>query len=254
MTCRTWSTFTSIWGGSGGMMVTSGWVCTKMRVSRLSASRRFSRASTASAKRSSRASAWAMRVQLVHTPQKSGKPSAAGVCRQFMALATICVRVNLPEPCAPDRITAWGKWSRASISRTFRTTSALPWKSANGIGASRDFGLRQLCWLFCREQPGTNDAHDLGVNDVGRTARIQHGHALRFALGNRPKGLLHSGEEHGVLLLEAVLVVLSTISNRLVASPGPLHAVLYFRVHQDREVRPEPATEDLVKLQHRVAA
>src|SRR3974390_786510 len=205
MMCRTWATFTSICGGSGGMMVTSGWVCTRMRVSRLAASRRLSRASTASAHRSSSASAWAIRAQLAHTPQKSGRPSVVGGCRQFMALATICVRVNLPEPCAPDRITAWGKWSRASISRTFRTTSALPWKSANGIGASRSFALCRSCRLVRREQAGAYDAHDLGMDDVGRTARIHDGDALGLALGDRPKGLLDAGAERRALLLEGVL-------------------------------------------------
>src|ERR1039458_7320546 len=60
------------------MMSTSGWVWTKRRVSFLSVSRRFSRASTASAKRASRSSDCAMRVQFEQRPQKSGKTSPQG--------------------------------------------------------------------------------------------------------------------------------------------------------------------------------
>src|SRR3974390_504258 len=254
MMWRTWSTFTSICGGSGGMMVTSGWVCPRRGVSRLAASRRLSRASTASAKRSSSASASAIRVQLAHMPQKSGRSSVVGGCRQFMAFATICVRVNLPEPCAPDRITAWGKWSRASISRTFRTSSALPWKSANGIGTSRSSALRQLHRLVCREQTSADDAHDLGVDDLGRTARVYHGYALRLTLSDRPESLLDAGEERGTLLLEAVLVGLGAGGRCLVAAARALQPVLDVRVHQDCQVRPQSAAEHLVQLQHRVAA
>ena len=57
------------------MTSTSGCVCTNSRVSFLSVSRRFSRASTASANRASRSAACAMRVQFAHLPQKSGRPS-----------------------------------------------------------------------------------------------------------------------------------------------------------------------------------
>ena len=71
------------------MTMTSGCVCTYSRVSRLSVSRRFSRASTASAKRPSRSSASAMRMQLAQCPQKSGSPSLRGRSRQFIAFATI---------------------------------------------------------------------------------------------------------------------------------------------------------------------
>src|SRR5271167_645297 len=256
MMWRTWSTFTSICGGSGGMTITSGCVCTRMRVSRLSASRRFSRTSTASAKRSSSASASPMRIQLAQMPQKSGRPSVTGCCWQFIAFATICASVNLPEPCGPDRITECGKCPRASISRMVCTTSGLPWKSANAIGVPHPFGVASTPVLRCAafiQQTLAYDSHDFGVYHFGWTARIHHRDPLRFALGNRAESLLHARKERVTLLLEAVLVGERSVGRDLVTASRPLHAVLDIGVHQNGEVRPQAATQYLVKLQHRVA-
>ena len=126
MTRRTWSTLIIICGGSGGITSTSGCVCTKIRVSLLSVSRRFSRASTASANRAFKSSDSEIRVQLEHFPQKSGRPSLTGGSRQFIAFASIKASVYFPEPLAPARIMACGKCARASMSRKRCTISALP--------------------------------------------------------------------------------------------------------------------------------
>jgi len=98
-----------------GIIRTSGWVWIRIRVSFLSASRRASRASTASAKRVSKSAARPIRVQLEQVPQKAGSPLAGvGGVRQFMAWAIITASVYFPAPAGPVRMTPWGKRSRAS--------------------------------------------------------------------------------------------------------------------------------------------
>src|SRR5580692_6736018 len=84
-------------------------------------------------------------MQFEQCPQKSGKlspavPAVVGRSRQFIARASIRASVYLPDPCAPERITACGKRSRASISRRRWMVSELPAKSENGI--------KDRCWLF----------------------------------------------------------------------------------------------------------
>ena len=54
-----------------------------------------------------------MRVQLEHTPQKSGRPSDSVGLRQLTALASISASVYLPAPRGPARMSEWGKRPRA---------------------------------------------------------------------------------------------------------------------------------------------
>src|SRR4029077_19775820 len=123
-----------------------------MRVSFLSVSRRFSRASTASAKRASRSAACEMRTQFAHLPQKSGSPSVVSGRRQFMVFASMSASVYLPAPVGPARVIAWGKCPRASMSRRRWTISAFPWKSENGTNLNLPrtglLGFDYPAWVF----------------------------------------------------------------------------------------------------------
>src|SRR5208282_635135 len=225
ITCRTWSTLIIICGGSGGMMSTSGWVCTKRRVSFLSVSRRFSRASTASAKRESRSSACAMRVQFEQRPQKSGKPSAVveGCSRQFRARASIKASVYLPDPCAPERMTACGKRLRASISRRRWMVSGLPTKSEKGMEqffSCRDgacpvsfvrvirSGRRGKPRLYRKSnlQLLPHQLHDSRMRFAGRAAGVYDVDSLRLAGRDGQVSVAHASEKGPAFLLEAVLV------------------------------------------------
>src|SRR6267378_8338323 len=176
------------------MMSTSGWVWTKSRVSFLSVSRRFSRASTASAKRESRSSDWAMRVQFEQCPQKSGKPSLSvafviGCSRQFRVRASISASVYLPDPRAPERMTACGKRLRASISRRRWMVSGLPAKSEKGIRLLRLVESRASPPGMTGETPVppldlqllAHHFHDNRMRFVGRASGVYHVHSLRLA-------------------------------------------------------------------------
>src|ERR1700687_4120204 len=74
-----------------------------------------------------------MRVQFEQRPEKSGKPAVRRCSRQFRVRASIRASVYLPDPCAPERMTACGNRLRASISRRRWMVSGLPTKSENGI-------------------------------------------------------------------------------------------------------------------------
>ena len=67
-----------------------------------------------------------MRVQLLHTPQKSGRPSLMGCCRQAIVCASMMASVYLPAPRGPVRMTAGGIRSAAIASRRWRTVEAFP--------------------------------------------------------------------------------------------------------------------------------
>src|SRR5882762_9047714 len=214
ITWRTWSTLIISCGGSGGIMSTSGWVCTKSRVSFLSVSRRFSRASTASAKRESRSSDCAMRVQFEQCPQKSGKPSVLGCSRQFMVRASIRASVYLPEPCAPERMTACGKRLRASISRRRWMVSGLPAKSEKGIRLLRLVESRASPPGMTGETPVppldlqllAHHFHDNRMRFVGRASGVYDMHSLRLAGRDGQVRVTDASEKSAVFLLEAVLV------------------------------------------------
>src|SRR5450759_5490368 len=91
-----------------------------------------------------------MRVQFEQRPQKSGKPSPSveGCSRQFIERAIIRASVYLPDPCAPERMTACGKRLRASISRRRWMVSGLPTKSEKGIKTL----LAVSSWLLAKGQ------------------------------------------------------------------------------------------------------
>ena len=68
----------------------------------------------------------AMRVQLLQTPQKSGRPSLTGCCRQAMVCASMMASVYLPAPRGPARMSAGGIVPPAIASRKWRTVAAFP--------------------------------------------------------------------------------------------------------------------------------
>src|SRR5882762_7203879 len=198
------------------MMSTSGWVWTKSRVSFLSVSRRFSRASTASAKRESRSSDCAMRVQFEQRPQKSGKPSPSfdGCSRQFIVRASIRASVYLPDPCAPERMTAWGKRFRASISRRRWMVSGLPAKSEKGIRLLRLVESRASPPGRTAESPVPpldlqllpHHFHDNRVRFVGRPSGVYDMHSLRLAGRDGQVRVTDASEKCAAFLLKTVLV------------------------------------------------
>src|SRR5229473_5201231 len=91
-----------------------------------------------------------MRVQFAHVPQKSGRPSVLMEARQLRVWASIKARVYLPEPGVPERTTACGKRSRASMSRRRWTVSALPWKSEKAIEHSIAAETEDI---YCKSNP-----------------------------------------------------------------------------------------------------
>src|ERR1700686_522056 len=196
------------------MMSTSGWVWTKSRVSFLSVSRRFSRASTASAKRESRSSDWAMRVQFEQCPQKSGMPSVVGRSRQFRVRASMRASVYFPDPCAPERMTACGKRLRATISRRRWMVSGFPTKSENGIKTLSAVSS----WLLAKSQKlraesSSSDLqllphqlHDNRMRFVGCASGVDHVHSLWLAGCDRQIRMADASKKGPAFLLEAVLV------------------------------------------------
>ncbi len=80
-----------------------------MRVSRLSASRRFSRASTASAKRSSKASASAMRTQLAAVAAEVGQAVGHRTLQAVHRLGDHLSERELPCPLRPGKNQRMGK-------------------------------------------------------------------------------------------------------------------------------------------------
>src|ERR1035437_4879698 len=265
------------------MMSTSGWVWTKRRVSFLSVSRRFSRASTASAKRASRSSACAMRVQFEQRPQKSGKPSllvpppVTGCSRQFMARASIRARVYLPDPCAPERMTACGKRLRASISRRRWMVSGLPWKSENGIEnkhSCRDGACPvSVCARHVRNgrrgkprlygeldlQLLPHQLHDNRMCFAGRASGVYHVDSVRLAGCDGQVRMADTPEKGPAFLLKTVLVSFRAFIRPgafvpSIATAGALDAECHFVVEHDREVGLQVAAEDFVHLQNGLRA
>ena len=74
----------------------------------------------------------------------TGGATGIGRARQFIARASIRASVYLPDPCAPARMTACGKRSRASISRRRWMVSGLPAKSEKGIKNAVGYSLLAL--------------------------------------------------------------------------------------------------------------
>src|ERR1700693_4306500 len=156
-----------------------------------------------------------MRVQFEQRPQKSGKPSVLGCSRQFRVRASIRASVYLPDPCAPDRMTACGKRLRASISRRRWMVSGLPTKSENGIKTL----LAVSSWLLAKSQKlraksSSSDLqflahqlHDNRVRFIGRAAGVYDLHSLWLAGGGRQIGVADASKKGAVFLLEAVLVL-----------------------------------------------
>ena len=67
-----------------------------------------------------------MRVQFLHTPQKSGNPLVMGCWRHAIVCASMIERVYFPAPRGPARMSAGGMRATAIASRRWRTVAAFP--------------------------------------------------------------------------------------------------------------------------------
>src|SRR4030081_1086434 len=114
MRVRTWPSLIRSWGGSGGMMRTSGWGWMRTRVSFLSVALVISsRMATALSTSSSRLEAEAMRVQLWQTPQKEARDwpldqRSRGWRSHSTAMASMRAKVYFPAPLGPARVRGGG--------------------------------------------------------------------------------------------------------------------------------------------------
>src|SRR5208282_1425922 len=157
-----------------------------------------------------------MRVQFEQRPQKSGKPSVPpvpsvhGCSRQFMARASIRASVYLPDPCAPQRITACGKRLRASISRRRWMVSGLPTNSEKGIRGAVGFSLfaksEQRTAVALDFQFLAHQLHNNRMRFARRTSGVYDVHSLRLAGSDGQVRVAHTSEKSPVFLLKAVLV------------------------------------------------
>src|ERR1700674_2330158 len=155
-----------------------------------------------------------MRVQFEQRPQKSGKPAVLGCSRQFRVRASSRASVYLPDPCAPERMTACGKRLRASISRRRWMVSELPTKSENGIKTL----LAVSSWVLARSQKlraksSSSDLqllphqlHDNRMRFVGRASGVYDLHSLRLTGRDGQVGVADASEKGAVFLLETVVV------------------------------------------------
>src|SRR5580765_2095927 len=94
--------------------------------------------------------------------------------------------------------------------------------------------------------------HDFCVSLFGAAARVDYNDASRFPGGNRQICISHSAEESTTLLLEAIFIF-STASRvtPLIAAASAFNAGGNLRIHQDRELGFQIATQDMMKRQHR---
>src|SRR6202158_6523323 len=156
-----------------------------------------------------------MRVQFEQRPEKSGKPAVRRCSRQFRVRASIRASVYLPDPCAPERMTACGKRLRASISRRRWMVSGLPTKSENGIKTL----LAVSSWALARSQKlraksSSSDLqllphqlHDNRMRFVGRASGVYDLHSLRLTGRDGQVGVADASKKGAAFLLEAVLVL-----------------------------------------------
>jgi hypothetical protein len=107
-------------------------------------------------------------MQLEHLPQKSGKLSVMIGERQLIAFASMSASVYLPEPVGPASATAWGKRSRASISRRRWTMSELPWKSVNKAISFQLSALSQGTWQLAN-----------GIRPIGFAESAEYKESIR---------------------------------------------------------------------------
>src|SRR5581483_1373257 len=187
-----------------------------------------------------------MRMQFLHVPQKSGRPSfVAGGERQFIALAIIWARVYFPAPRAPDRITACGSRSRPSMPRRRRTTSSLPWKSEKGIRLDLSCCPRGQPQLFA------DRLHDIGMDHVGLSASVHHKEPVGLAARYGQICIPYALEERSTLLLKTILVGLVPWTG-LIAPPSAGHAGRNLGIHEDGQVWLQITAQSPMQGEHRL--